>query len=423
MGIEDLRAAELDQPNSHDITWEQEAMLPENRLILQSDWEESLRERNGKAWVIFKSSAPPSLHSELTSHGQSTEGAPNITSIDARITVSNITTKSLVITYTGEESNLSRKFLCPSVTYSSIHPQHKQVVGLDVSPGGLGASSDSGGGLTVWQTDTGEVRRQLCGHVGSVYSVRFFPSGRVLLTAGGDMVARIWSVETGECAATLMGHRAGICDTAIIDRGRNVVTGARDGTAVLWDVGRQQALHRFEGEAGQVNCCQVGQPPNSLAMGPPPSTISDREVMTEGKLLLLGCENSTLQGYGLQSRAKVFSLACESAVNACSFLSEQHVVCATQEGCVWLLDLRHTSSPLRKWKESRGPFHSLLPHKGGFFATTGDGSCFHVDDSYQTTVELSGPDCDPVYQACTDGSSVFTSCRDGRLRRYSLNCL
>jgi hypothetical protein len=31
----------------------------------------------------------------------------------------------------------------------------------------------------------------------------------------------------------------------------------------------------------------------------------DREVGTEGKILVLGCENSTIQGYGLQNRKKV----------------------------------------------------------------------------------------------------------------------
>lgn len=34
-------------------------------------------------------------------------------------------------------------------------------------------------------------------------------------------------------------------------------------------------------------------------------STGEREVLTEGKLLLLGCENNALQGYGLHSRKKV----------------------------------------------------------------------------------------------------------------------
>ena len=33
--------------------------------------------------------------------------------------------------------------------------------------------------------------------------------------------------------------------------------------------------------------------------------VDEKEVGTDGKLLLLGCENSTLQGYALQSKQKV----------------------------------------------------------------------------------------------------------------------
>jgi len=32
--------------------------------------------------------------------------------------------------------------------------------------------------------------------------------------------------------------------------------------------------------------------------------VDDREVLTEGKLLLLACENGSLQGFGLHSRKK-----------------------------------------------------------------------------------------------------------------------
>ena len=130
MGLEDLRAAELEQQNSY-ITWdpEPEEMLPGNRLILQSDWDSALKERNGNgtAWVSFKSAAPTSVHSEISSHGQSPEGHPYITTKDAQFTVSDVTMKSLVMTYSGEESSLSRKFLSPSITYSTIHPQNRQV--------------------------------------------------------------------------------------------------------------------------------------------------------------------------------------------------------------------------------------------------------------------------------------------------------
>lgn len=53
------------------------------------------------------------------------------------------------------------------------------------------------------------LQRELKGHVGNVYSCKFFPSGIVVLSAGADMQMKIWSAETGKEAACLIGHTAG----------------------------------------------------------------------------------------------------------------------------------------------------------------------------------------------------------------------
>ncbi|VDO72675.1 unnamed protein product [Schistosoma margrebowiei] len=98
-------------------------------------------------------------------------------------------------------------------------------------------------------------RRSLEGHVGDIYTCKFFPSGLVALTAGSDMQLKIWCLITGRCAATLGlnctnsnnknepgGHRTGILDTAIIDRGRNIASIDRLGWLRLWDVATQTCI-------------------------------------------------------------------------------------------------------------------------------------------------------------------------------------
>ncbi len=59
-------------------------------------------------------------------------------------------------------------------------------------------------------------QRELEGHLGDVYTCRFFPSGLVVLSGGADMQLKIWSAESGQCAATLMGHTGGIVYAVII---------------------------------------------------------------------------------------------------------------------------------------------------------------------------------------------------------------
>ena len=34
--------------------------------------------------------------------------------------------------------------------------------------------------------------------------------------------------------------------------------------------------------------------------------------------------------------------------------------------------------------------------------------------------ELIGPDCDPVYSICRSANTVYTACRDAKIRKYIL---
>lgn len=53
------------------------------------------------------------------------------------------------------------------------------------------------------------MQRVLEGHVGDVYTCRFFPSGIVILSGGADLQLKIWSALDGSCPRTLTGHTRG----------------------------------------------------------------------------------------------------------------------------------------------------------------------------------------------------------------------
>lgn len=53
----------------------------------------------------------------------------------------------------------------------------------------------------------------------------------------------------------------------------------------------------------------------------------------------------------------------------------------------------------------------------------GNGSTVYVDDTMKEITDLSGPDLDNVYQVSATKDNVFTSCRDGRIRVYSVSDL
>ncbi|XP_025099117.1 proteasomal ATPase-associated factor 1-like isoform X2 [Pomacea canaliculata] len=350
----------------------------------------------------------------------STNGMPYVTGSDG-FTVENISRRTMTVIYQKDPHVISRKFVSPVITFSTIHQSKKGVECLDVTPGGLGVSCDSSCNLSIWQTDSGEKRRELKGHVGNVYSCKFFPSGIVVLSAGADMQMKIWSAETGKEAACLIGHTAAILDTAIVERGRNIVSCGRDGTARLWDVGKQECLYAWSDLGGEINCCSLATINTSVDLGAPSVSPSDREILTEGKMLLLGSEMGSLLGVGLHSRQRVFEMKCSAAINCCAFLSDVHAVCGTHDSRIVIIDLRNTSEPLRQWKESRGAILSLLPYKQGLFISTGDGSLYYVNEEFEAMVEFTGSDCDPVNRIACDQTHIYGGCRDGWIRKYSLD--
>ncbi|XP_042314844.1 proteasomal ATPase-associated factor 1 isoform X2 [Sceloporus undulatus] len=363
-------------------------------LRIQGDWEQALRKNEEEAWLSCRSPGKPTLYGTLTSQGINSDGIPEITASEG-FSVSEITKKSLLVSCPCE--NACTKFLAPYTSFCRVH--QKSITCLDISSGGgLGVSTSADGTMKIWQASNGEIRRHLVGHVYDVNCCRFFPSGIVILSGGMDAQLKIWSAEDGSCAATFQGHKAGILDTAIVDRGRNVVSSSRDGTARLWDCGRSACLGVVADCGAPVNGIALSEADNTLNLGLPEKVPSERETGTEGKLLLLAREDKKLQGVGLQSRQPIFLFVGSDAFNCCTFLSSIYFLGGAQDGNIYQLDVRNTKAPVRIIHRSGAPVLSLMPYKDGFIASQGDGTCFIMQQDLDHVVELTGPDCDPVYK-------------------------
>ncbi|XP_038617614.1 proteasomal ATPase-associated factor 1 [Tachyglossus aculeatus] len=386
---------------------------------IQSDWAQVLRRNEAEVWLSCHSPGKPTLYGTLTCQGLGPDGVPEVTASEGFV-VSEVAKKSIHISC--PEENASSRFLAPQATFPRIHTQ--SVTCLDVSSGGgLGVSASTDGTMKIWQAANGEIRRLLEGHVLDVNCCRFFPSGLVVLSGGMDAQLKVWSVEDAKCAVTFKGHKGGILDTAIVERGRNVVSGSRDGTARLWDCGRSASLGVLAACGTPVNGVAVGPADNSLNLGTPERIPSEREVGTEAKLLLLAREDRKLQAVGLQSRQPVFLFEGSDAFNCCAFLSSVYVLAGTQDGNVYQLDVRNTRTPIQVVRRSGAPVHSLLPYRDGFVTSHGDGSCFVTLQDLDHLIELTGVDCDPVYQVAAWEKQIYTCCRDGLVRRYQLSDL
>ncbi|XP_063807246.1 proteasomal ATPase-associated factor 1 isoform X1 [Pseudophryne corroboree] len=386
------------------------------RIYIQSDWSQSLRKAEGEAWVSCKIADKPTIYGSLKCDRIGPDGIPQITSTE-EFSVRGITKKSLLVSCPAE--NVTSRFLAPYTSFSRVH--EKSVTCLDVSSGGgLGVSTSTDGSMKIWQTNNGETRRVLEGHVYDVNCCMFFPSGMVVLSGGMDAQVKIWSVEDASCPVTFKGHKGGILDLAVVDRGRNVVSCSRDGTARLWDCGRSSCLAVVADCGVPINGLSLGLADNTVNLGAPETTPSDREIGTEGKLLLLAREDKKLEGVSLQSRQSVFEFDGSDAFNCCTFLSSLIILGGSQDGSIYQLDIRNTKVPVQTVCKSGAPVLSLTPFREGFIASQGDGTCFIIQQDSDHLLELTEPDCDPVYKIAVSEKLVYTCCRDGIIRKYQL---
>ncbi|KAM4796492.1 proteasomal ATPase-associated factor 1 [Rhinophrynus dorsalis] len=386
------------------------------RLFIQSDWDQVLGKAEGEAWVSCKTEGKPTIYGSLRCQGIGPNGTPEI-SASEKFDVLEITKRS--ITVSCPEENISYKFVSPYTSFSKIHK--KNVTFLDVScGGGLGVSTSYDETMKIWQTDNGDIRRVLEGHIGEVYCCKFFPSGKVVLSGGSDHQLKIWSVDDGSCPATLKGHKAAILSLDIVDRGRNVVSGSRDGTARLWDCGKSACISVVEDCYVPINAVAVGAVDNTVDLGSPKEAPSDREIGTEGKLLLLAREDNTLQGVSLHSRDTVFLFEGTEPLNCCAFLSSVSVLTGGQDGKIFHLDVRNTKTPVQIVCRSESPVLSLVPFRDGYISSQGKGTYFINPQDSSQFVELTGQDLEPAFQAATWEKSVYTCCRDGIIRKYHL---
>ena len=131
-----------------------------------------------------------------------------------------------------------------------------ELYALALSPhGDYIVTGATGGATTVWNVTTGELVRNVEGHLATVYGAAVAPDGRRALTGGRDSTARLWKVETGELIYELKGNRSWVRCVAISPDGNWGLTGGYDGTLRLWDLETGKQLKEMGGGDNWVWRC------------------------------------------------------------------------------------------------------------------------------------------------------------------------
>ncbi len=171
-----------------------------------------------------------------------------------------------------------------------------------------------------------QVAKNLTGHGGRLYGIRFSPDGTTVVTASADRTARIWDFPSGKLKSTLRGHSGNVFTAEFSPNSRRVVTGGGDGTARIWQAGSGNQLQLLQGHGKPVLSAAFSPDGSRVATGSDDGTVkiwdasNGKELKSitvaelgvysvafhpQGRLLAVGSTNGGLSIWRVNSGEKV----------------------------------------------------------------------------------------------------------------------
>ncbi|KAI0731153.1 WD40 repeat-like protein [Earliella scabrosa] len=303
-------------------------------------------------------------------------------------------------------------------------------------------------------------------HLSTVTSLQFFPSSRVVLTAGADFALSILPADPPEsssytttkvtAARTLRGHTRAVTSTGIIARGRNVVSGSKDGTLRLWDIpsGAQirtlaAGTNHFVPVLALSTRVRWQDADGSTDDGNTDAAPDPREVETSDKVVFCALQDGSFELFDLRTKRATFRSptgrsGTRSALQTIAYAPEHNLVATgSASGLVSLYDTRTLGSntTVVSFRRNEAPVEDLVfvnlaqapiaLTPSSLSSSTGDvGVAVATEDGlpYVAEVRPSGPnvraelvgtDCDAVRFVRAVGHDWWTASDDGVVRRYA----
>ena len=242
-----------------------------------------------------------------------------------------------------------------------------------------------------------------------ITALSYFPSSKVLLSAGTDFTLHILDADSSlspspipKPARSLKGHIRSITDVAIIEKGKNVLSCGRDGTVRLWDVGSATQIRMMGSQSySAINAMAFGA---SAAPSEDASILDDREFGTTDKLAFLALQSGEIEALDLSSKSSVFhSNASTGPLVATAYDSPSSLLATgSTSGIITVFDVRSLSSPLCSFRRNTASITGLRFTGGAdprLAIATADGLPFIANirpNGPEVAAELvGGGDCEP----------------------------
>ena len=106
--------------------------------------------------------------------------------------------------------------------------------------------------VKIWDAETGECLKVLCGHRGFVKSVAFSGDSQLLASGSWDLTVKVWDTGTGECLKTLEGHIKGVWDVVFSHDSRLIASSGQDGMVKVWNAKTGECTRTIESHGESI---------------------------------------------------------------------------------------------------------------------------------------------------------------------------
>jgi WD40 repeat protein len=135
----------------------------------------------------------------------------------------------------GGPEKIIRVFSASGSQLYEIRKHTDWIYALEFSPDGvLLATADRGGGLLVWEAETGREFHNLEGHKAAVTAVSFRSDSNLLASGSEDGTIRFWAMDNGQPVKTWNAHGEGGVTWLEFTHDSRIVSCGRDRLVKLW---------------------------------------------------------------------------------------------------------------------------------------------------------------------------------------------
>jgi WD40 repeat protein len=197
------------------------------------------------------------------------------------------------------------------------------------------ATSSDDGTIRIWSLTVGEPKFTL-DHRYYIAAVEASLDGSSVVTAGGASPTRVWDSNKGELLRELKGQNGPISSIYLSPNGRRLITGSQDGSIYSWDTQSGLVQNKLSG---------IDQDVVAIALSPDGSLLA---AVSLGKNPITGDYHRNMRVWDLQDGNQIFDLR-EKEIGSLSFSPDGRVLLVAADDLEFF-DAR-SGAPLRSVKK------------------------------------------------------------------------